>query len=237
MTTKQEYLLSNFDIDFSLDKKQLINQRDKLNNFLEKKRLLKLDLKSYSKKNQALQTRILKLQKYVNDSFRNKEIEDKLIEEYLMLNEDEDIIGISYLVDKETKSYINNINFSNVEKNNLLNLMSFYDKDLEILKIVKISFCSEISNYDCAIVFVNKNCKLFIDEKNKKSYSLSDMSESNSIRIDGDFYLIRFAPKKMILNNKKIGNSKAKSKSSKKSKSTKKSHSANKSYSTKKNDK
>ena len=218
ITPKQEYLLSNFDIDFSVDKKEIINQSDKLKKFLERKRLLKLDLKTNSGKNSELKARITNIQKYVGNDFRNKEIKDKLIEEYLMLNENEDIIGISYLVDKETKSYINKIKFSINEKKNLLNLMDFYDKDLEILKIVKISFCSQIPNYDCAIIFVNNECKLFIDEKNKKSYLLDYMSESSSIRIDGDFYLIKFAPKWMILNNKKMTSLKEiNSKSSKKS--------------------
>ena len=237
MNLKQEYLLSNLDIDFSLDKKDIKKQHDKLNNFLEKKRKLKSKLQVKSSENKELKDKIKKIQKYVNNVHKNKEIEDKLIEEFLMLDEDEDIIGISYIIDKKTKNYLREINFSEVEKNNLFNLTSFYNNDLEILKIVNISLFSQIPNYDCAIIFVSQDCKLFIDEKNKKSYSLYDMSASNSIRIDGKLYLIKFALKRMILRSKTIEDSKVnKFKSFKKSSPSRKSHSTKPHYSSKKND-
>ena len=199
---KNEYLLSHLNVDFTLEENELKNQHKKLEEFLTKKTKLKENLKE--KTNKELKNKILNIQKLVNNKFRNREIEDKLIEEELMLKENEDIVGISYLVDKETKSYLNKIKFTDIEKKNLLKLMNFYGGDLEILKIVELEpFNFQIPNYDCAIIFVNKNLKIFIDIRNKESYSLLDLSRPPYI-LDGKFYLIKFIPKTMLLKTTKL---------------------------------
>ena len=82
--------------------------------------------------------------------------------------------------------------------------MRFYGNDLEIIKAVKLNSISfYIPNYDCAIILVTKNYKALYDVKNKQSYSLSDKTKSNSIRIDGEFYLIKLAPKSMLSEKQK----------------------------------
>ena len=195
---KEEYLLTNLDVDYSLEKDELNKQYNKLEDFLQKKRKLKKN------RNQILNNKIVAIQNYINNDFRNNEIEEKLIEEELMCKENEDIVGISYLVDKETKSILKKINLSSKEKKNLLDLMRFYGNDLEIIKAVKLNSISfYIPNYDCAIILVTKNYKALYDVKNKQSYSLSDKTKSNSIRIDGEFYLIKLAPKSMLSEKQK----------------------------------
>ena len=78
--------------------------------------------------------------------------------------------------------------------------MNNYGDNLEILKIIKIKDFNLncIPNYDCAIIEKNSNNINFIDMKNKKNKSLKDNSDTNSISLTSNFYLIKFINKKMI---------------------------------------
>ena len=116
------------------------------------------------------------------------------------MNEQKDeIVGVSFLVDQNTKNYLNNIKFTKDELQNLYSLMNNYSEDLEILKIIQLSNIStdEVPNYDCAIISVNNNLKALIDIKNKTSYLLTDKKQKNYI-LFGTYYLIKFIPKHMI---------------------------------------
>ena len=103
---KKEYSLEVLDINYSRNMEQLIEEENKLKNFLNKKRELK--------KNQPkeLSSNIKKVQKYVNNDFRNYEIEGQFIQEYSMLDINEKIVGISFLIDNETKKLKEKIQFS-----------------------------------------------------------------------------------------------------------------------------
>ena len=148
-----------------------------------------------------LNNKIKSFQKYVNSEFRNYEIRDKTIQEFLMNQENEDIPGISYIVDNKTQKYLKDIKFSKKELKNLFSLMNFYNSDLDILKIIKLKGVStyDIQNYDCALISIKDKEKFFIDLKKKMSYLLSENKLVGEAIILGEaFYLIKFAPKKII---------------------------------------
>ena len=144
------------------------------------------------------------MQKYINNDFRKKEIEEKLIEEEIMNEKKDDIVGISYLVDQRTKNYLNNIKFTQNELNNLFKLMNDYSIDLEILKIIPLETITlnEIPNYDCAIISVFKGVKTLLDIKNKSYHLLSNKKQMNNYILAGKYYLIKFIPKNMISNKR-----------------------------------
>ena len=195
---RQEYSLNIFDIDYSQDKQILIKEETQLNNFLNKKRKL------IKAKPKELALKIQKSQKYVNNSHRNYEIEDNIIQDYLSENTNEKIVGVSYIIDKDTKKLIKDLNFQKKEKENLFELMKSYTKNAGILKIIKLNGITSINipNYDCCILQNNeKDEKIFIDIKKKVSYSLKNKTEKKSIDFEGDFYLIKFANKNLIFEN------------------------------------
>ena len=194
---KKEYSLEVLDINYSRNMEQLIEEENKLKNFLNKKRELK--------KNQPkeLSSNIKKVQKYVNNDFRNYEIEGQFIQEYSMLDINEKIVGISFLIDNETKKLKEKIQFSQTELRNLKDLMNKnYHSNIDILKIIKLEgiISLNIPDYDCCILQVNKNGdKFFVDLKEKISYSLKNKSKKyTNIDIDGDYYLIKFISTSMI---------------------------------------
>ena len=79
--------------------------------------------------------------------------------------------------------------------------MNVYNKNSEILKIIKLSgiISLNIPNYDCCILQINpKNEKIFIDIKKGVSFSLKNKEKRTSIDLNGDFYLIKFATKNII---------------------------------------
>jgi hypothetical protein len=118
-----------------LNKKELKKEYDKLKEFINKKRYLKDNENNQSKK---LKEKIKKFQKYINNDFRKNEIEEKLIEEEIMNEKNDNIVGITYLVDQNTKKYLKDIEFKEIELKNLYSLMNYYSNDLQILKIVRI---------------------------------------------------------------------------------------------------
>ena len=198
---KKEYPLEIFDINFSDDKEKLKEENKKLNDFLNRKR-------NFRKENgyKALSNKIKNIKKYVGDDFRNYEIEDNIVQDYLMKDENEKILGLSYLIDKETKKFITNLNFNQTEKDNLYECMKKYNNAPEILKIIKLDGFLSLNyhNYDCCILQVNsKGEKVFIDVKSQISCSLKNkkITKSKSIELDGDFYLIKFATKNMVFEN------------------------------------
>ena len=191
---KEEFLLDNLEIDYSVDKRKLENQYERLKEFLSKKR-------NITNNDDELNNKIKSFQKYVNSEFRNYEIRDKTIQEFLMNQENEDIPGISYIVDNKTQKYLKDIKFSKKELKNLFSLMNFYNSDLDILKIIKLKGVStyDIQNYDCALISIKDKEKFFIDLKKKMSYLLSENKLVGEAIILGEaFYLIKFAPKKII---------------------------------------
>ena len=195
---KKEYPLQIYDINFSKDKEILVAENEKLNEFLNKKRNFKKD------KDKDLIKKFINLKKYVGDDFRNYEIEDNLILDYLIKGENQKIIGLSYLVDKQTKKIISDLNFKTTEKENLFSCMKNYNDEPRILKIIKLDgFLSlNFHNYDCCILQVNsKGEKFFIDVQSKVSRSLKDKKVTKSIEFDSEYYLIKFAAKNMIFEN------------------------------------
>ena len=195
---KIEYVLINLDINYSSNKKELKSEYDKLKEFLNKKRYLKENENNRSEK---LKAKIRKFQKYTNNDFRNNEIEEKLIEEEIMNEKKDDIVGISYLVDQNTKKYLKIIEFTEVELQNLYSLMNNYSNDLAILKVIQLKTITlnEIPNFDCAIISVNKGLKTLIDLNNNSSYLLSNKNQIINKILIGAYYLIKFIPKSMIL--------------------------------------
>ena len=195
---KIEYVLINLDINYSSNKKELKSEYDKLKEFLNKKRYLKENENNRSEK---LKAKIKKFQKYTNNDFRNNEIEEKLIEEEIMNEKKDDIVGISYLVDQNTKKYLKIIEFTEVELQNLYSLMNNYSNDLTILKVIQLKTITlnEITNFDCAIISVNKGLKTLIDLNNNSSYLLSNKNQIINKILIGAYYLIKFIPKSMIL--------------------------------------
>ena len=195
---KIEYVLINLDINYSSNKKELKSEYDKLKEFLNKKRYLKDNENNRSEK---LKAKIRKFQKYTNNDFRNNEIEEKLIEEEIMNEKKDDIVGISYLVDQNTKKYLKIIEFTEVELQNLYSLMNNYSNDLAILKVIQLKTITlnEIQNFDCAIISVNKGLKTLIDLNNNSSYLLSNKKQIINKILIGAYYLIKFIPKSMIL--------------------------------------
>ena len=193
---REEFLLNNLEIDYSVEKSKIKDQYNRLEQFLSKKRNIT--------NNGDLNNKIKSFQKYVKNNFRNYEIREKTIQEYLMNQENEDIAGISYIVDNETKKYLKDIKFSKEELETLFILMNFYNNDLDILKIIKLKYiCSnDIQNYDCALISIKGKEKYFIDMNKKNSYLLSENKLFDYIFF-GEFYLIKFAPKKIISYAKK----------------------------------
>ena len=117
-----------------------------------------------------------------------------------MNEKNEDIVGISSLIDQGTKNYLNNIKFTKKEIQNLYSLMDNYSNNLQILKIIQLNTITldEIANYDCAIISVNNNLKVLINIKNNSSYLLSNKMQMNNYILMGTYYLIKFIPKYMI---------------------------------------
>ena len=194
----QIYILENLNIDYSLGKEKLKKQYKNLNNFLKKKRSLQKNVPT------KLLEKKVKFQKYVKMDFRNYDIKEQVIQEYLMDEENknnEDLVGISFLIDEESKKNLKEINFTSKELSKLFKLMNYYGNNLEILKVIKINnfpLSNSIQNYDCAIIEKEGDNKNFIDMKNKKNISLNRNSITNTIATISDIYLIKFINKKMI---------------------------------------
>ena len=193
---KNEYPLEILDINYSNDLEQLKIEKNKLQNFLTKKRELK------KKEPKELSSNIEKVQKYINNEFRNHEIESQFIQEYSMLEINEKIVGISFLVDNETKKLKEIIQFSPSELRNLKDLMKKnYHSNIDILKIIKLDGIISLNmpDYDCCILQVNESGdKFFIDLNAKISYSLKSKTKKYNIDLGGDYYLIKFISAKMI---------------------------------------
>ena len=122
-----------------------------------------------------------------------------------MEKEDEKIIGITFIVDDETKKILNTLNFENNELKNLYNLMGKYNKNVNILKIIKLSNKNMLDspNYDCCILQINsKKDKYYFDLQSNHLISLKDLSwiKITKINSEDDFYLIKFTIKNMIYN-------------------------------------
>ena len=193
---KFEFPLDVLDIDYSKDLSLLNEEYNKLNNFLQKKRILKKN------KPQIFLDKIKELENYVNNDFRKFAIEDALVHEYSMKNE-KNIVGISFLIDNETKKIIDTLSFGDDELYNLYRFMEKYNNNLEILKIIKLSEEKKKSldhpNYDCCLIQVNQNKeKFFIDTKSKKVYSLKNIDIYSKLDLSLDIFLIKFITKTMI---------------------------------------
>ena len=192
---RQEYSLNIIDIDYSKEKEILSKENEQLNNFLNRKRELK------KKKPEDLRLKSQNIKMYVNNEHRNYEIEENLVQDYLLEKNNEKIIGVSYFIDKNTTNLLKNLDFKNKEKENLFRLMKVYNNNVDILKIIKLNGFTSINipYYDCCILQVNSNNeKFFIDVKNAVSYSLKNKIKNSFIDLKGDFYLIKFATKNNI---------------------------------------
>lgn len=195
---KYLYSLNILDIDYTHNDEKLNEEYTKLQSYLNKKRNLK------KKEPEDLSSKINIMKEYVNNEFRNYEIADKLAGEHLMKEENKEIVGVSFLVDEQTKDIKTSLNFQEVELNNLKNHMKNYNDNLEILKIIKLPNGHRsilLPNYDCCILQVDsKKEKSFIDVKANYAYSLKNNKKTKKIELDGDFYLIKFTVKNMIYN-------------------------------------
>ena len=193
---KNEYPLEILDINYSLKKEQLKNEENKLQYFLNKKRELK------NNEPEVLTSKIKDIKNYVNNSFRYFEIERQLIQEYSMNKIKNEIVGISYVVDNETKKLIKKIQFTVNELSNLKEIMTkYYHDNIDILKIVKLEgiISLNIPDYDCCILQLDKKGeKFFIDLKLNTSYSLKNKKPKTNIELIGDYYLIKFTSTSMI---------------------------------------
>ena len=193
----EQFSLDILDIDYSESEQNIKEDYDKLTNFLSKKRQLKKN------RPKDLASKIEELKKYVNDEFKNYEIEEHLINEYLMEKENKKLIGISYSIDNKTKEIMNNLKFTEKELVNLYDLMKKYNQNANILKIVELTNAKKLDlpYYDCCLLYVDeKNEKKYFDTKSKISYSLKDKSKTKSKKnsLLGEFYLIKFTNKNMI---------------------------------------
>ena len=92
------------------------------------------------------------------------------------------------------------MDFKIKEKEKLFEHMKSYNKNSEILKIIKLNGITSINipNYDCCILQNIKNEKIFIDINQKVSYFLKDKKSKKSVDYEGDFYLIKFANKNNV---------------------------------------
>ena len=193
---KNEYPLEILDINYSLKKEQLKNEENKLQYFLNKKRELK------NNEPEVLSSKIKDIKKYVNNNFRYFEIESQLIQEYSMNKIKNKIVGISYIVDNETKKLIKEIQFTVNELSNLKEIMTkYYHDNIDILKIVKLEgiISLNIPDYDCCILQLDKKGeKFFIDLKLNISYSLKNKKPKTNIELIGDYYLIKFTSSSLI---------------------------------------
>ena len=202
---KYQYSLNIFDIDYKEDKIKLTAEYNRLQKFLGEKRKLK-ETKENNPPEVLSKTKYL--EDFVNNDFKKNEIEDQIINEYLMQKGSENIVGISYLVDNDTKNIINNLNFNEEELKNLKEFMHNYNDNLEILKMIKLNkgYKSILTpNYDCCILQVNsKKEKSFINVKSNYAQSLTTKEKTTKIEMDGEFYLIRFTIKNMIYNDKRF---------------------------------
>lgn len=197
---KYQYSLNILDINYAEDKKKLTNEYNKLQKFLGEKRKLK------EKNSEIFLSKMNQLKNFVNNDFKTNEINDQIVGEYLMQKENENIVGISFLVDNDTKNIISNLNFDDEELKNLKEFMNSYNDNLEILKIIKLDkgYKSILTpNYDCCVLQVNsKKEKSFINVKSNYAQSLKTKEKTTKIEMDGDFYLIKFTVKNMIYKEK-----------------------------------
>ena len=193
---KYQYSLNILDINYTDDKMKLIYEYNKLQKFLGNKRKLK------ENNSDIFSSKINRLKDFVNNDFKINEINEQIAEEYLMQKENENIVGISFLVDNDTKNIKNKLNFDAEELKNLKEFMQNYNDDLEILKIIKLNKGYKsilMPNYDCCILQVNsKNEKSFINVQSNYAQSLKTKEKTTKIDMDGKFYLIKFTVKNMI---------------------------------------
>ena len=144
--------------------------------------------------------KIEKLYNFENNQNKLYFIKEKVIQENLMNEETEDIIGVSLSIDKETKNEKEIIQFTQIELENLMKHMNYFGENLEILKISKLNnFSFNLQpNYDCAVIEVNEDSKNYVDITNHKSYSLLNNEPYFKVGLSSQFYIIKFINKNMI---------------------------------------
>ena len=96
------------------------------------------------------------------------------------------------------------IDLSQVELNNFLELINVFGDNLSILSVTKINnFAWDwIPSFRCAIISIdNNNNKIYFNIKKKILYRLSDKKKIENINYQAKFYMIIFTKSKMIAQN------------------------------------
>ena len=187
--------LTTLDLNKNIKENDIKNEFDKLDNFLNKKRINK------TKKVKELETKINSVTSVDNNIFRKNNYIELLLDEELMEN-NTSIVGVSYKIDSRTKNLLKEINLNNNELNNFLELIKVFGDNLSILSVEKINnFAWDwIPSFRCAILAIDKyNNKFYFDIKNKVLYRLSDKIELEELNVKSKFYLVIFANSKMIV--------------------------------------
>jgi len=137
--------------------------------------------------------------KFDKINFRKNNYTEIFLDEELM--EKEPLVGISYQIDKETQKILNNLDFTDSQKENLFNFVKIFGTNITILKITKIdNLCwGLIPSFRSAILIVDsKNKKYYYDIGQKISYNLDNKEKEYYLDLNSKFYLIIFANKNMI---------------------------------------
>ena len=174
--------------------KDIREEFDKLNEFLQKKR------ENKKKAIDKLKTKIKDVMSYDKVSFRENNYTELLLDEELMEKENP-IIGISYKIDAKTKNLLKLINFTNQELKNLFELVKEFGDNLSILKVIEINdfALNWIPSFRCAIVAVDGVNKIYYDIKENVSYKLSTNTKIKILNVmNTNFYMIIFTNSKMI---------------------------------------
>ena len=187
--------LTTLDLNKNIKENDIKNEFDKLDNFLNKKRINK------TKKVKELETKINSVTSFDNNIFRKNNYIELLLDEELMEN-NTSIVGVSYKIDSRTKNLLKEINLNNNELKNFKELIKVFGDNLSILSVEKINnFAWDwIPSFRCAILAIDKyNNKFYFDIKNKVLYRLSDKIELEELNVKSKFYLVIFANSKMIV--------------------------------------
>ena len=187
--------LTTLDLNKNIKENDIKNEFDKLDNFLNKKRINK------TKKVKELETKINSVTSFDNNIFRKNNYIELLLDEELMEN-NTSIVGVSYKIDARTKNLLKEINLNNNELKNFLELIKVFGDNLSILSVEKINnFALDwIPSFRCAILAIDENNnKIYFDVKNKVLYRLSDRTKIEGLDVKSKIYIIIFANSKMIV--------------------------------------
>ena len=182
------------DFDFSnTPKEEADKEFDKLHNYLQNKREMRK--KTISK----IDKKINEAMNFDNLTFRKNNYTELFLDEELMGKER--VVGVSYQIDKETTKIINDLNFKEIEKENLFDFVKNFGTNIDILKITKIDNLTLgwIPSFRSAILIVNrKKNKFYYDIQKKISYNLLNKEEEPNLDLKSKFFLLIFANKNMI---------------------------------------